>query len=47
LEKQIIKTGEAEYDEFKEDFSLSARRAAEQVFLELAKDIEQEVSLLN
>ena len=46
-EKQIIKTGEAEYDEFKEDFSLSARRAAEQVFLELAKDIEQEVSLLN
>jgi len=46
-EKKIKKTGEAEYDEFKEDFSLSARRAAEQVYLQLAKDIEQEVSLLN
>jgi hypothetical protein len=45
-EKKIKKTGEAEYDEFKTDFSLSARRAVEQAFLQLAKDIEQE-SLIN
>ena len=37
----------AEFDEFKADFSLSARRAAEQAFLQLAKDIEQDVFLLN
>jgi hypothetical protein len=41
-EKNIKKTGEAEYDEFKEDFSLSARRAVEHAFIQLAKDIEQE-----
>jgi len=46
-QKQIKKTGEAEFDEFKADFSLSARRATEQVFLQLAKDIENEVSLIN
>ena len=45
-QKQIQKTGEAEFDEFKADFSLSARRATEQVFLQLAKDIENEVSLI-
>jgi hypothetical protein len=45
-EKNIKKTGEAEYDEFKEDFSLSARRAVEHAFIQLAKDIEQE-PLLN
>lgn len=44
-QKQIKKTGEAEFDEFKADFSLSARRATEQVFLQLANDIEQEISL--
>lgn len=46
-EEQISKTGQAEYDEFKEDFSLSARRAAEEVFLELAKEIDQAVALTN
>lgn len=46
-QKNIKETGEAEYDEFKADFSLSARRAAEQAFLQLAKDIEQDVLLLN
>lgn len=46
-QKNIKKTGEAEFDEFKADFSLSARRATEQVFLQLAKDIENEVSLLH
>jgi len=45
-QKQITKTGEAEYDEFKSDFSLSARRATEQAFLQLAQDIEQEISTL-
>lgn len=40
--KQIKKTGEAEFDEFKADSSLSARRAVEQAFLQLAKDIDQE-----
>ena len=46
-QKNIKETGEAEFDEFKADFSLSARRAAEQAFLQLAKDIEQDVFLLN
>lgn len=43
-QKDIKKTGEAEYDEFKTDFSLSARRATEQAFLQLAKEIEMEIS---
>jgi len=46
-EKQIKKTGLAEYDEFKSDFSLSARRATEQTFLQLAQEIEKEISLLD
>lgn len=46
-QKTIEKTGEAEFDEFKNDFSLSARRAAEQVFLQLAEDIKQEVTSLD
>jgi hypothetical protein len=46
-QKNIKQTGEAEFDEFKSDFSLSARRAAEQTFLQLAKDIETDVSFLN
>jgi len=46
-EKQVSKTGEAEYDEFKSDFSLSARRATEQAFLQLANEIELEASLSN
>jgi len=45
-QKQIKKTGEAEFDEFKTDFSLSARRATEQVFLQLAQDIEKEISTI-
>ena len=46
-EKQVKKTGEAEYDEFKGDFSLSARRATEQAFIQLANDIEKETSIFN
>ena len=46
-EIEISKTGMAEYDEFKSDFSLSARRATEQVFLELAKELEQDAAFLN
>ena len=45
-QKQIIKTGQAEFDEFKSDFSLSARRATEQAFLQLAQDIEKEISTI-
>ena len=45
--KQIVKTGEAEFNEFKSDFSLSARRATEQAFLQLAKEIENESALIN
>lgn len=39
-ETQIKETGEAEYDEFKSDFSLSARRATEKAFQQLAKELE-------
>jgi len=45
-QKQIIQTGQAEFDEFKSDFSLSARRATEQAFLQLAQDIEKEISTI-
>jgi hypothetical protein len=45
--KKVSKTGEAEFDEFKSDFSLSARRATEQAFLQLANEIESEISLSN
>lgn len=44
-EKQVKEAGEAEYEEFKEDFSLSARRATEKAFLQLAKEIDLETSL--
>ena len=40
--KQIKKTGEAKFSEFKSDFSLSARRATEQALAELAKELEKE-----
>lgn len=39
-QKQVSETGEAEFDEFKSDFSLSARRATEKAFQQLANEIE-------
>lgn len=43
-ENSVQAQGEAEFDEFKSDFSLAARRATEQAFLKLADVIEQEES---
>ena len=39
-DKQVVGTGLAEFDEFKSDFSLSARRATESAFLALAGAID-------
>ena len=39
-EKRITAEGKAEYGEFKSDFSLSARRATEEVFLQLAEELD-------
>lgn len=39
-EKTIDVEGKAEFDEFKNDFSLAARRAAEKAFVTLAKELE-------
>jgi len=39
-EKVISSEGEAEFSEFKSDFSLSARRATEKLFIQLAKELE-------
>jgi len=39
-EKTINVEGKAEFDEFKNDFSLAARRAAEKAFVTLAEELE-------
>ncbi|WP_415225674.1 hypothetical protein [Psychromonas sp.] len=39
-EKTIDVEGNAEFDEFKTDFSLSARRATEKAFVKLAEELE-------
>lgn len=46
-EQKIQEKGEAEFDEFKSDFSLSARRATEKAFLKLAQNIDAESVLSN
>lgn len=39
-EKVISSEGEAEFDEFKSDFSLAARRATEKLFIKFANELE-------
>ena len=39
-EKLVSTEGHAEFDEFKSDFSLSARRATEKAFMKLAQELE-------
>lgn len=41
-DKKIDVEGEAEFDEFKDDFSLAARRATEKALLELSHQLENE-----
>ncbi len=43
-EKTIDVEGNAEFDEFKHDFSLSARRATEQAFVKLAEELENQTA---
>lgn len=40
-EQKLSAEGLAEYDEFKSDFSLSARRATEKVFLQLVEELDK------
>lgn len=39
-ERHMSAEGEAEFNEFKSDFSLSARRATESAFLKLAEELD-------
>ncbi|MCG6202131.1 hypothetical protein [Psychromonas antarctica] len=41
-EKSIDVEGDAEFDEFKSDFSLAARRATEKAFIKLAQELDNQ-----